>query len=611
MQPSDSAEPPGSDAPAVLTRLPPPAAGSPGGGAPLVDASGVPAVVEDALADAAHGDAPDAAGGASGAPPAAVLIQRPPPARPRELLAMAAIVVLADLALSGGAGGAGLALLFTGVPAVLFAAIRTPGPSPRRLALAALLGLVAARCVWQSSGWTLALGLALLPPFAVALRTTRSFVPELAASAVASVWGAARQLGRFAAGAARLAPPVRRTRAASAAVYVPALLVVVFAAIFAAANPVIQGWLSAAAGAIGGKVWLPTPARIALWLASALSAAALLRPAVRAIAGLDARLGTAEASEPTGEPPAPLGIALARNGMIALNLLFLGYNALDAVYLWAGRPASGVSFTEYAHAGTAWLTIAFVLSTIVIGAMFRGPIEHDPRGRLARGLAYVWAAQNFLLAAGTFRRIAMYISYSGLTELRIVGILGTALATLGLAIIVVKLARHRTMLWVMRRQLDALAIAVVLYLVAPTGALAMRYNVARIELDHYRPLLHLFEQPIRDEALPALARLLDHPDPVVRGGVAVIAARHRQRLVAAEGAPWHDFEFARRRALAALDPLAARLDAALAAEPENTLARLRGVACGVNDEVERAGDEAPFDWRTRSYPPRDEIRVDF
>src|SRR6185369_5809783 len=117
---------------------------------------------------------------------------------------------------------------------------------------------------------------------------------------------------------------------------------------------------------------------------------------------------------------------------------------------------------------------------------------------------------------GTFRRITMYIAYSGLTELRIVGILGTSLATLGLAIVVYKLARGRTMLWVMRRQLDALAIALAVFVATPTGAIAMHYNVARITADQYRPLLHLYEQPIRAEAIPALLPLLDHPDPVVR-----------------------------------------------------------------------------------------------
>jgi hypothetical protein len=155
----------------------------------------------------------------------------------------------------------------------------------------------------------------------------------------------------------------------------------------------------------------------------------------------------------------------------------------------------------------------------------------------------------------------MYVAYSGLTELRIVGILGTSLATLGLAIVVYKVARGRTMLWVLRRQLDALAIAIAVFVVAPTDDLAMRYNVARIAADQYRPLLHLYEQPIRAEAVPALLPLLDHPDPMVRQGVAVLLAAERARLVAndASATSWLDFELARHRALDALDDAATRL----------------------------------------------------
>ena len=40
-------------------------------------------------------------------------------------------------------------------------------------------------------------------------------------------------------------------------------------------------------------------------------------------------------------------------------------------------------------------------------------------------------------------------------------------------------------------------------------------------------------------------------------------------------------------------------------DPQLATARLRGVAYGINDEVERAGDEGPFEWRTRRYAPRD------
>jgi uncharacterized protein DUF4153 len=523
-----------------------------------------------------------------------------------EVAALIAIVALADLALYQGGGGAGLALLFAGVPAILLVASETRMSSPRLAAVAAILALIAVRCLWQSSAGATALGMAMLPAFAVALRLSRSFLPELAASALGSAWGALRQLRGFGAAVARWTRPARSLRTGWAAIAIPAALVVVFGAIFAAANPVIQAWLGSAIDLVSGAGWVPSPVRPVFWAGCAIAAAALLRPAIRSIAALDARLGAAHVSEPGDAAPAASRLALARNGMIALNVLFLAYNALDAVYLWGGHAPSGVTHTEYAHAGTAWLTVAFVLSTIVLGAVFRGPIEHHARGRLARGLAYAWAAQNFILAAGTFRRITIYIAYSGLTQLRIVGIFGTTLATLGLAIVVYKLARRRTMLWVMRRQLDALAIAVALFVVAPTDDLAMRYNAARIAADQYRPLLHLYEQPIRPEAVPALLPLLDHPDPVVREGVAVIAAVQRDRLRDDDAhAGWFDFELSRHRALVALDEAAARLAAVMPRDPQAATARLRGVAYGINDEVERAGDEGPFDWRARRYAPRD------
>jgi len=532
---------------------------------------------------------------------------RTPPARLLELVAMVAIIALADMALYQDAGGAGLAVLFAGIPTILFLSAPVRGLSRRFAVIAAILALVAGRCLWQSSAGATALGMAMLLPFAIALRTSRSFLPELAASAWGSAWGAARQLRSFVAPLARLARPVRLARAGSAAFYIPAALVVVFGAIFAAANPVIQGWLGSVADLMDGLAWGPSPLRFVFWGVCAIAAAGLLRPVIRTIASLDAYLGVAHVSEPTDETLAASRIALARNGMIALNVLFLGYNALDAVYLWGGHAPSGVTHTEYAHAGTAWLTIAFLLSTIVLGALFRGPIEHDARGKLARGLAYAWAGQNFILAAGTFRRITMYIAYSGLTELRIVGIFGTSLTTLGLAIVVCKIWRRRTMLWVMRRQLDALAIAVAVFVVTPTDDIAMRYNVARIADDQYRPLLHLYEQPIRAEAIPALLPLLDHPDRVVREGVAVILVDERARLRAddAGATRWMDFEIARDRALGALDGVAAHLAEVMPVDRATARARLRGVAYGINDEVEREGDEVPFDWRTRSYSPRE------
>src|SRR5579872_7114828 len=74
-----------------------------------------------------------------GAPPQAILLQRPPPVRRLELAALIAIIALADLALYQGGGGAGLALLFAGVPAILFVASETRTRSARLASIAAIL----------------------------------------------------------------------------------------------------------------------------------------------------------------------------------------------------------------------------------------------------------------------------------------------------------------------------------------------------------------------------------------------------------------------------------------------------------------------------------------
>ena len=530
------------------------------------------------------------------------------PARPLELAALVAMIVLFDVATYDAPGGMGFAALLVGLPVMALVAMRERVASRRAVLLGALLVLAAARCAWQWSAGSLVVGIGLVLAFAIALRSARSFLPELFVSSIGSAFGSFRELWNFGGSGIALARPARLARVRWLTVFVPLGLVLVFGFVFAAANPVVQRLLLAALAHLPSLAWFPSPLRFLFWGVCALAAAGLLRPVFRDVVALDSYLGPGDAMAETEELAADTRLSIARSGMLALNVLFFAYNALDAVYLWAGRAPSGVSHTDYAHGGAAWLTVALLLSTVVLGALFRGPITTDPRAKLARALAYGWAAQNMLLAAATFRRITMYVSYSGLTDLRIVGVFGTALATAGLGIVVVKLAQRRTMLWVLRRQLDALALAVALYAVTPTGWIAMRYNVARVEAAQYRPLLHLFQQKITAEAVPELLPLLDHPDTDVANGVAALLVEQEAQLERAEheSPRWSQKELSRGRALAALAAASPAIHARIAGGEarEAALARLRGVAYGINEEAEREGDERPFEWSTRRYPAR-------
>ncbi len=530
------------------------------------------------------------------------------PVRPVELAALLGISVLFDLTLYASPGGAGMAALLVTVPVVLGAAALQPVRSARLMAVGALLFLLAVRCLWRVGALPVGLGAVILLSFSIALRTKRTHVPELVVSVVASALGAFRHLWHFADTAWRAASPARAARFSWRTVTVPLALVGVFGVIFAAANPMVQGALQSAWSYCRTFTLYPSPLRVLFWCASALAGAALLRPIARVVWGrptagaedgapaehaLGEQASAEDASaERSGSGVSTVWLDTARNVLAALNLLFLAYNGLDAIYLWAGRLPRGVGHTEYAHRGAGWLTVAMLLATVVLGVLFRGATATDPRAKWQYRLAYGWAAQNVVLAAGTFRRIQMYVDFSGLTQLRIVGIVGTILTVVGLVLIVVKLARGKTMLWLVRAQLDALGIALVLFVASPTEGLSTQFNVSRIRTGELRPLLHFFLQPTSAEVIPALVPLLDHPDVSVRCGVASLILMEASTLRDQDSAAthWTEWQFSRKRAIRVLDQNEARIRALIPpdGDPFQALSKLRELAVSVNDEDELA-----------------------
>ncbi len=511
------------------------------------------------------------------------------PARPRELIALLLFVVLADLLLFAGGGGYAQALFFGASSVLLLLFARARRFSVRLVVIGTLLLAVSTRVAWESSVGGLALSAFLLVAFAVALRVKRSFMPELLTSFLFTLTGSFSRLGAIFVGLKNLRGRRDKPGFEWLSVLVPVGVVAVFATVFTVANPVLEKWVLSALG----HVSVPAPLRILFWLASLLAGAALLRPAFRRI-GV-AALGRHELAD-SGEGCVDSHIRMARNTLLGLNALFFLENALDAVALWGGHPPAGLGYTEYARHGTAWLTFALVLSTVVIGFVFRGPFHFDPKARVVKTLAYVWAGQNAILAVGTFRRIFMYVDVSGLTTLRILGIYGSALVVVGLAIVVLMVARRRSGAWLLHRQLDAFGIALALFVATPTGLVSAEFNASRVRAGQYAPLLHLFEQRIQAENIPGVASLLEHKDPLIARGTAALLAREEERLTAEADKTSLFLEreaslglalrtlHARRERIESLSPSAARQD------DLNALRKLAGLA----NENEEA-----FDYRGR------------
>lgn len=492
------------------------------------------------------------------------------PFRPVEIAAALAVVLLADVAMWSGSattvavGGGGLAVLFAGLAALVFITF-VRGRSgwwrraPVRLGLVAgLLALVIGRCALAPTLGTAAAGVGLVAAFGIALRVRRAFVPDVVRSAVGGVFSLWPRIRAAAAGARALGSRTRIGRVSVLPVVVPAGLVVVFLGVFALANPLVAHGLDAAWSALARFVVLPSVGRIFFWSFALVAGIALVRPACRLARG-------GEVAQPSGEA-SPTSLSVARNALVGLNVLFLAYNALDATYLWSGSPPAGMTTQEYAHQGAFWLTLALLMLTAVIGVMFRGPLAHDTRARTSRWLAIAWMGQGLVLALGTYRRIAIHIAKSGLSDLRIVGILGTSLVVCGMVLVALQLRRGKTFTWLLRRQLDALALTAVLYVVAPTHLVSARVNVARVLGGEYRPLLHAFRQSHETESAAALLPLLDHPDARVRQGVAALLEDERQRLrsTASHRHEWRQRDLATGRSLAALDGASGRIEHALA-----------------------------------------------
>ena len=490
-------------------------------------------------------------------PPAEPHTPRTMPARPRELFAALALVVVADLALWSGkdltVGGFGAAAFFLAVPAILLVAARARRLTLRLGAIVAMFVAIAARCAFAPGIGTVLLGLLGVFALAITMRNRSTFLTDVAASFGSTFVTIPQRLEAVVSGIRRHLLSTKDGQRSISHVLIPAVLVSTFVAIFALANPLVARWL----GGVTRLLGVPTPVRVVTWLFMLFGAVLLVRPAIRRSAAL-------EEADTTGTTTRG-ALIVARNALVPLNIVFFVYNALDATYLWAGAPPPGVSERQYAHEGAAWLTLALALLTVVVGVMFRGSLAHDTRGRMARMLAFGWLAQGIVLAGGTFRRLAIHITTSGLSNVRILGMFGTAVVAFGLVLVGVKLLKRHSFVWLLRRQLDALVVALLGFSLLPTHRISAPVNVSRVMAHEYQALVNIEEQASEAESAAALLPLLDHDDERIRRGVAALLLDERDALrkAATRRHGWRDRDFASARASRDLEAATEKLTTVL------------------------------------------------
>lgn len=256
----------------------------------------------------------------------------------------------------------------------------------------------------------------------------------------------------------------------------PATLSAVFVALFAAANPVIEQWVSL----LNPKLileYISIP-RVLFWAMML----ALVWPFIHVRWRRRTIVTTAVADGPVPPPLPPLVSAEFLNlstilRSLILFMLFAAQSILDGIYLW-GHVAlpDNLTYAAYAHRGaypliaTALLAAAFVLVAMRPG----GAAE---KSKVIRPLVYLWVGQNVLLVASSILRLDLYVEIYMLTYWRIAAFIWMGLVALGLVLIVARIALNRSNQWLVVANLIALTIVLYGCSLVNFDAFIADYNV--------------------------------------------------------------------------------------------------------------------------------------
>lgn len=237
---------------------------------------------------------------------------------------------------------------------------------------------------------------------------------------------------------------------------------VIFVALFATANPLIQNAF--------GQLSLPrlSPERVMLWAIVTIVVWHPLRP--RALA---TRLNLTELG-PVRADTDPRTIMLS---LAAFNLIFALQNALDVAFLWSGASLpEGVSLADYAHRGAYPLIVTALLAGLFV-IVFLRPGSAASTSLSVRRLVTAWVGQNILLVSSSMLRTVDYVEVYSLTVWRIAALAWMGLVALGLALICIRLLRDKSAAWLINCNAAAAVAVLAIAAVVDFGTVAAQWNV--------------------------------------------------------------------------------------------------------------------------------------
>ena len=481
----------------------------------------------------------------------------------RAWMVLIAMVALVDVTLYRSVGFAGPAVYFPVAVALL---LWGRGPNEWKTSLivvTSLLILLSASMIWAGGYGQIIAAVWLLIAASLSAQGVTPYLLESTIALAALVPGGYEFLHGFQLNWRRLVlDPVDHARPSRAMNYLlPIISVIVFGTVFVLANPDVIKELSIMLSGFYEQIqiWMSrfSAFEIVVWCLTFWLTAGLLYPAIRRAAETH-RIFSSE-TKPDYDHPM---FGPFRNTLATLISLFVVYLVFEFRTLWFRSFPEGFHYSGYAHEGAAWLTVALGLATLTLSLIFRGSMMHDPRVASLKALAWVWSTLNFLLAASVYNRLLIYVDFNGMTRMRVIGLLGISAVVGGFVLVLFKIVQRQRFIWLIRRQLWILALAIYLYLTVPVDLLVHRYNVQRILAGSVAPCVQISEHPISDDALPQLLPLLQSDNQTIREGIRALL---RSRLILLQSATggkaqhWTSTQFGKTHALQQLQTAEASL----------------------------------------------------
>ncbi len=251
----------------------------------------------------------------------------------------------------------------------------------------------------------------------------------------------------------------------------PLLVGSAFVALLIAGNPLMEEWTQTLPPLFGGiEVDI---GRLSFWIVMIV----VVWPFMLTH-GMRRRLLSprqSDASVSFGQTPAIVNAISVLNSLVLFNLIFALQTGLDLAYLWAGAALpEGMTYAQYAHRGAYPLVATAILAAAF--ALISRPFARK-RAWLRLMLA-LWIGQNLLLVVSSLYRLDLYAAVYGLTYWRVAAFIWMGLVAIGLVLIGWQIARDKTNIWLLRRNLVLLTATLYACCFVNFAELIADYNLA-------------------------------------------------------------------------------------------------------------------------------------